>query len=59
MPEALAHDITQVLFDQQAAIAAIHPQAKTLSLKTALTGSPVPFHPGALKFFAEKGIKVD
>ena len=43
MPEDLAHDITQMLFDRQSELAAIHPQARTLSLKTALTGSPVPF----------------
>ena len=56
MPEALAHDITQVLFDQQAELAAIHPQAKTLSLKSALTGSPVPFHPGAIRFYRERNV---
>jgi TRAP transporter TAXI family solute receptor len=56
MPEALAHDITQVLFDQQAALAAIHPQAKTLSLATALAGSPVPFHPGAIRFYRERQV---
>jgi uncharacterized protein len=56
MPEALAHDITQVLFDQQAELAAIHPQAKTLSLKTALSGSPVPFHPGAIRFYRERNV---
>jgi len=56
MPEALAHDITQVLFDQQPELAAIHPQAKTLSLKTALSGSPVPFHPGAIRFYRERNV---
>ena len=56
MPEALAHDITQVLFDQQAELAAIHPQAKTLSLKSALSGSPVPFHPGAIRFYRERNV---
>ena len=56
MPEALAHDITQVLFDQQTELAAIHPQAKTLSLKTAVAGSPVPFHPGAIRFYRERNV---
>ena len=56
MPEDLAHDITQVLFDQQAELAAIHPQAKTLSLKTAIAGSPVPFHPGAIRFYRERNV---
>ena len=56
MPEALAHDITQLLFDRQAELAAIHPQARTLSLETALTGSPVPFHPGAIRFYRERRV---
>ena len=33
MPEALAHDITRVLFDKQPELATIHPQAKVLSLE--------------------------
>jgi TRAP transporter TAXI family solute receptor len=56
MPESLAHDITQVLFDRQTELAAIHPQARTLSLATALTGSPIPFHPGAIRFYRERNV---
>jgi len=56
MPEDLAHDITQLLFDRQDELAAIHPQARTLSLKTALSGSPVPFHPGAIRFYRERNV---
>jgi TRAP transporter TAXI family solute receptor len=56
MPEDLAHDITQVLIDRQAELAAIHPQAKTLSLKSAIAGSPVPFHPGAIRFYRERNV---
>ena len=56
MPEDLAHDITQVLFDKQGELAAIHPQARTLSLATALTGSPIPFHPGAIRFYRERNV---
>jgi hypothetical protein len=56
MPEPLAHDITQLLFDRQSELAAIHPQARALSLKTALAGSPVPFHPGSIRFFRERQV---
>jgi len=55
MPEPLAHDITRVLFEQQAALAAIHPQARELALDSALTGSPIPFHPGAIRYYQERG----
>ncbi len=54
MPEDLAHDITRVLFEKQPELATIHPQAKVLSIKTATTGSPVPFHPGAIRYYRDQ-----
>jgi hypothetical protein len=56
MPEQLAHDITQLLFERQAELAAIHPQARTLSLTGALAGSPIPFHPGAIRYYRERQV---
>jgi TRAP transporter TAXI family solute receptor len=56
MPEPLAHDITKVLFDEQAALAAIHPQAGELALSMATKGAAVPFHPGAERFYRERGV---
>ena len=54
MDEALAYDITRVLFDRQQVLAGIHPEARNLSLATATKGSPAPFHPGALRFYREQ-----
>ncbi|MFN8534980.1 MAG: TAXI family TRAP transporter solute-binding subunit [Dehalococcoidia bacterium] len=56
MDESLAYDITKVLFDKQAELVAIHPEAKNLTLQNAITGSPAAFHPGAIKFYKEKGV---
>ena len=56
MPEQLAYDITRLLFERQADLTAIHPQAADLSLAKAAKGSPVPFHPGAIRYYTEKHV---
>jgi TRAP transporter TAXI family solute receptor len=56
MPEPLAYDITRLLFERQTELAAIHPQARDLSLDRALTGSPIPFHPGAIRYYRERQV---
>ena len=55
MPEQLAYDITRILFEKQADLAAIHPEARNLALTTAVKGSPAEFHPGALRYYRERG----
>ena len=55
MEESLAYDLTRVLFEKRSALAAIHPEARHLSLATAAEGSPAPFHPGAQRFYQERG----
>jgi TRAP-type uncharacterized transport system substrate-binding protein len=57
MEEALAYDVTRVLFERQADLAAIHPEASNLSLERATTGSPAEFHPGALRFYRERQVR--
>lgn len=54
MPESLAYDLTRLLFEQQARLAAVHPEAANLRLATAVAGSPAPFHPGAIRYYRER-----
>jgi TRAP transporter TAXI family solute receptor len=55
MEEQLAYDVTRVLFEKQAELARIHPEARHLSLTRAVEGSPAPFHAGAVRFYRERG----
>jgi len=54
LPEQLAYDITRTLFEHQAELAAIHPEAKNLTLAAAVEGSPAPFHQGAIRYYTEQ-----
>jgi len=58
--EKVVYDIVKTMFEKKAEIVAVHKDANYLSLDNQLTGgSPIPFHPGALKYFKEKGLKAD
>ena len=54
MPEELAYRITQVLFEHSDELAAIHPEAAKLTLGSAVAGSTVPFHAGAIRYYREQ-----
>jgi TRAP transporter TAXI family solute receptor len=56
MSEALAYEITRAVFEHTAELAAIHPVARTFSPERAAAGSPVPFHPGAIRYYRERGV---
>ena len=58
MDEPMAYQITKLLHERTPELAAVHQAATEITLKGAVVGSPIPFHPGALRFYKEKGIKV-
>src|SRR5512138_2555283 len=58
MDEKLVHDVVKAIFERKADLAAVHAEGKNLDLANQYgVGSPVPFHPGAARYFAEKGLK--
>src|SRR3954466_13879628 len=52
-----AYAIVKTLVEKKADIVAVHKEAESFSLDNQVqTRSPIPFHPGALKYFKEKGV---
>jgi TRAP transporter TAXI family solute receptor len=58
MDEELAYNITKVMFEGQATLAAAHPAAAELTLENAVQNSSIPYHPGALRYYQEQGVTV-
>lgn len=57
MKDEDAYNIVKTLVEKKADIVAVHKEAESFSLDNQVQDrSPVPFHPGALKYFKEKGI---
>jgi len=60
MPEDLAYQLTKLMFEKRDDLAAVHKEALNIKVENqTIANSGIPFHPGALKYFAEKGIKVE
>jgi TRAP transporter TAXI family solute receptor len=52
----IVYNITKALFENQAELAIGHAKGKELSLQTAVKGVSIPFHPGAVRYYKEKGV---
>jgi len=60
MDDKTAYNIVKAIFDRKDDIVAVHKEALNFKLESQkASASPIPFHPGAVKYFAEKGIKVN
>lgn len=55
MSVELAHQLTETLFTNLDEVRKSHPEAEKLNLEAALQGSSIPFHPGAIQYYAEQG----
>jgi len=55
-PEAVAYAVLATIFDNRAEWDAIHPEAANTRLETASENNPVPLHPGAIRFYRERGV---
>src|SRR5512139_3093504 len=58
--EKLVYEITKTLFEKKEELVKVHKDAGFLDLANQMTGaSPIPFHPGSLRYYKEKGLKVN
>jgi TRAP transporter TAXI family solute receptor len=58
LPEGFVYRLTKVLFENTDAIGAVSATVKKdLKLQNALEGVKIPLHPGAEKYYREKGLK--
>ena len=52
----LAYQMTKLIFESLPELANAHAAGKEIKLENAATGSPVPLHPGAIRYYMEKGL---
>jgi TRAP transporter TAXI family solute receptor len=54
-----AYNIVKTIFDKRDDMIAVHKEAENFRLENqTAAASPIPFHPGAVKYFAERGVKI-
>jgi TRAP transporter TAXI family solute receptor len=59
MKESVAYDVVKTLFDHKPELVLSHSDAKAIFLESQTGGgSPIPFHPGSIRYFTEKGLKL-
>jgi uncharacterized protein len=57
MSDKMAYDIVKTLMEKKPELVAVHKEAQNIDLKYQKIGSPLPYHPGAQKYFEEQGVK--
>ncbi|MEW6333395.1 MAG: TAXI family TRAP transporter solute-binding subunit [Thermodesulfobacteriota bacterium] len=57
MSNQVAYNIVKTIFDKKPELVAVHREALNFDFKFQTNAhSPIPYHPGAIKYFAEKGL---
>jgi len=60
MPDDVAYNIVKTIFESRDDLIAVHQITAEFKLENQKQSStPIPFHPGAVKYFKERGISVD
>jgi TRAP transporter TAXI family solute receptor len=60
MDDKTAYNIVKTIFERRDDLIAVHKEAANFKLESQKNAAtPIPFHPGAAKYFAEKGVKLN
>ncbi len=60
MPDQVAYNVLKTIFDKKDELIQVHKEAANFDLKTqSKAAASIPYHPGAIKYFAEKGVKLN
>jgi len=57
MSNEMAYQIVKTLMEKKPELVAVHKEATNIEAKYQAVASPIPWHPGAKKYFEEQGIK--
>ncbi len=58
MPDDLAYAITRAMFENIAELQAVHPAANETTVEFTMSATPVPIHPGAIRYYEEIGATI-
>jgi len=59
LSEQSAYNIVKTIFERRADLIAVHKEAENFQLENQrAAATPVPFHPGAVRYFTERGVKL-
>ena len=58
MSEDLVYEITKAIFENVEDLRAVHPAANQTTIDFTLSATPIPLHPGAIRYYEEAGATV-
>ena len=60
MSDKVAYDIVKTFIERRDELVAVHAEADSIKLENqSPKNSPIPWHPGAMKYFSDKGLKMN
>lgn len=58
MDEELAYQVVKTIYEHTDELIAVHPAAKNTTVEFSLEATPIPLHPGALRYYKEQGAEI-